>query len=195
MAPITCKVVDAANRGQPGVYVVLECKDQLHRGIATLDSLTDEDGGISLWFPTPLPGRTDEMEPQIVDSNSIPRVSLTFFPHTISSTCPGPFLSIHTDLYLRAGECHGITLHLDPAPRLEHSSFRVASPFDMFNSATGRSSDPEPEQSVPSPLLLPPPVSPMRASSMAMDNVFSPTGKRGQKRKLEDDPQTPNKRR
>ncbi|KJK84682.1 hypothetical protein H633G_11618 [Metarhizium anisopliae BRIP 53284] len=97
MAPITCKVVDANNRGRPGVYVVLECKDQLHRGIATLESLTDEDGGISLWFPTPSPGRTDDVEPQIVDSSNIPRVSLTFFPHTVPSTCPGPFLSIHTD--------------------------------------------------------------------------------------------------
>ncbi|KAK8932982.1 hypothetical protein MGU_06907 [Metarhizium guizhouense ARSEF 977] len=134
MAPITCKVIDTTNRGQPGVYVVLECKDQQHHVIATLESVTDEDGGVSLWFLTPSQGRTDEVEPQIVDSRVIPRVSLTFFPHAPLSTCPDPFLSVQTDLYLDREECHGIILYLDPNPRLEHCPFPVASPLTQVPS-------------------------------------------------------------
>ncbi|KAF5136455.1 hypothetical protein E5D57_000217 [Metarhizium anisopliae] len=196
MAPITCKVVDANNRGRPGVYVVLECKDQLHRGIATLESLTDEDGGISLWFPTPSPGRTDDVEPQIVDSSNIPRVSLTFFPHTVPSTCPGPFLSIHTDLYLQGDECHGITLYLDPHPRLEHSPVPVASPLNKFAAAAVSTQEPQQDLSTPSPLLLPPPVSQnSRPSPMLLNGMHCHNGSRGQKRKAEDYPQSPNKRR
>lgn len=199
MAPITCKVVDSTNRGQSGVYVVLECKDQMHRGFATLEALTDEDGGISLWSPTPSPGRTDEVEPQIIDNSTIPRVSLTFFPHaTLSSTCPAPFLSIHTDLYLQGDECHGIILHLGPNPRLEHSSFPVASPLDMFTAAINTVSTCQPHEilSIPSPLMLPPAVSPMsRVPPMLEDGMGNHDGKRGKKRKLEEDLHTPNKRR
>ncbi|KAM4063823.1 hypothetical protein HRG_012523 [Hirsutella rhossiliensis] len=161
MAPLTCKVVDTSYQGLPGVHVIIDGRDQLYRSITKLESLIDDDGEITIWFPLPSVGRSEAIAPQIVDTAMLPRVSLTFFPQGNFTTPLAPWLSIHTDLYLPGNEWHGVTLCLGQAPRLEYSPYPVANPLEMM--ALGLYKEPavpnaQIHESTPSPLLLPSPI-------------------------------------
>jgi hypothetical protein len=160
MAPFTCRVVDSHVVGVAGVHVMLDCRDQQHRAIARFESVTDEDGGISFWFPLPSIGEAGEIEPEVVDTLVVPRITLKFLPGNFHHTGVGggPWLSIVTDLYLAGKSDHGVILHLEDSPRLEHTLYPVSGPVSLSMptaslpplAALSRS---------PSPLRLPPQVS------------------------------------
>lgn len=128
MAPLTCRVIDTLHSGVKGVGVVLECRDRFYNLLGRLESITDGDGGVCTWYST-TPPSVGEIEPRIVDTATIPRVSLTFYPHYHS---PAPWISVRTDLFLSAETCHGIILHLETNPRLEHTTYPVAGPMESI---------------------------------------------------------------
>lgn len=140
---------------------MIDCRDECYRPLTKLESLTDEDGGIIVWFPRPSPERVVATAPQIVDTSKMPRVSLTFFPGGNTTIPIAPWLSIHTDLYLSGDEWHGITLYMGQAPRLEYSPYPVANPAGI--TVLGLYEEPNVSNApvrdtTPSPLLLPSPV-------------------------------------
>ncbi|KJZ71419.1 hypothetical protein HIM_09207 [Hirsutella minnesotensis 3608] len=158
MAPLTCRVIDAHRKGIPDVHVILDCRDQFHRSVSKFESLTDQDGSIIIWFPIPTSGHMGTIEPQAVDTTTNPRVSLHFFPE---GSLAAPWVALHTDLYLRSNQWHGVVLALQPAPRFEYSPYPVANPQDLL--ALGLcgevgGQDRSQPLSTPSPLVLPSPV-------------------------------------
>jgi len=157
MAPFTCKVVDAFERGLPGVLAVLDCRDEMYNNFAILESNSDENGDILVWFPMTFGERA--LKAQTMDTAITPRMSLTFYPDNGSIPPASPWISIQADLYLPGEGEHKIILHVEQTPRLEYSPRFGRTAADM----TARSLEKPPAFSAtptlePPPVLLPSPV-------------------------------------
>ncbi|PTB34932.1 hypothetical protein M441DRAFT_96851, partial [Trichoderma asperellum CBS 433.97] len=154
MAPITCKVVDAHGHGVQGVRVTLDCRNRFRNHTMKLESLTDAQGGISFWYPSPVSHDFSALEPQIVDAVVIPYVALTFYPRPQLVAPQGPWLGIRADLFLPSMTSHGVVLHLEESPRLEYTPYPVSGPIGRLM-ASPQALD---ILRTPSPLQLPPPL-------------------------------------
>jgi hypothetical protein len=148
-----------------------------------MDAMTGDDGWICAWLPMIHP-LDDNIEPQIVDTKDVPRVSLAFIPHSHPTA---PWLSIRADLYLSGVACHGVVLHLGEGPRLE---YLVQSAMDSTDRAgvAPQSRDlrtPSPFQ-LSSPMIIP--AQSHEASedqSNAAGEIAAEKSTAGRKRKLE----------
>lgn len=114
----TCKVVDAFARGLPGVLAVLDCRDEMYNNFAILESNSEENGDILVWFPTTFGERA--FKAQTMDTAITPRMSLAFYPDNGSIPPASPWISIQTDLYLPGEGEYKIILHVEQTPRLEY---------------------------------------------------------------------------
>ena len=181
MAPFTCKVVDALERGLPGVLAVLDCRDEMYNNFAILESNSDENGDILVWFPTTFGERA--FKAQTMDTAITPRMSLTFYPDNGSIPPASPWISIQTDLYLPGEGEHKIILHVEQTPRLEYSPRFGSTEADM----TATSFEKPPAFSAahhtlePPPLLLPSPVTAHSCRRGDMDSSHDPLASGGQK--------------
>lgn len=183
MAPLICRVVDIFNIGVKGVHVLLECRDEFYNCVARLDAMTGDDGWICAWLPMIHPS-DDDIEPQIVDTTDVPRVSLAFIPHSHPTA---PWLSIRADLYLSGMACHGVILHLEESPRLEYLAQSVTDSTDRAGVAP-QSRD----LRTPSPFLLSSPIiAPAQGCEASEDQsdatreIAAEKSTAGRKRKLE----------
>ncbi|KZZ88809.1 hypothetical protein AAL_08010 [Moelleriella libera RCEF 2490] len=128
MTPLTCRVVDVQSKGIPGVPIMLEQLDDHYQSVASYESMTDQDGGVAFWFPFPAVRDGVVLEPIMLDASSTTHVTLRFLPWEIKDCPEAPWLSVCTDLFLSTDFDHGVTLHLEASPRLEHTIFPVAGP-------------------------------------------------------------------
>lgn len=171
MAPITCKVVDGYGHGVQGVRVTLDCRNRFRNHTMKLESFTDEQGGISFWYPSPVSHDFSALEPQIVDAVMIPYVALTFHPRSQLMPPQGPWLSIRADLYLPSMASHGVVLHLEESPRLEYTPYPVSGSMGQLM-ASPQALD---ILRTPSPLQLPPPLLSGSSYSSSSDDDLEPT--------------------
>ncbi len=96
MAPITCLILDSLGQPLPGTRVTLRCQ---HPSLymSTFESITDADGGISMWFPVESPCSSGLLQPRFLDTALLHMVSLSFSVRWCPKTA-FPTRLIHADL-------------------------------------------------------------------------------------------------
>ncbi|KAJ3497939.1 hypothetical protein NLG97_g1517 [Lecanicillium saksenae] len=153
MAPITCQILDSAGRGIRGVQVTLHCDTVLSRSFLTFESITDEDGGISMWFNSGADSRFAQLQPRLLDTSLLHGARLTLLTHP-SNRSSGPQNMVRADLQLLSDLLPAVKVHLDHTPRIEYMTEAVASPVNEWYQDDNQ----PPRLQAVSPLQLPAPL-------------------------------------
>jgi hypothetical protein len=77
MTPIKLQVVDCVGSGKKGLRATLHCLDSSLQPIVEFDSITDDDGEISRWFPRNSVTEAGRLEPRLLDTSLLGRVALS----------------------------------------------------------------------------------------------------------------------
>ncbi|OAA71736.1 hypothetical protein LEL_08971 [Akanthomyces lecanii RCEF 1005] len=175
MAPVTCQLLDMQGRGVRGIQVTLYCETVFSHKVLEFRSLTDEDGGISMWFSSLSNYRATQLEPRLLDTSLLQDAQLTLFADSSRPNTPRNMACIN--LQLLSDALPAVIIHLAGTPQIEYRAQAVASPVNEWYHNVNQNAD---QPQAISPLQLPSPL-------VRLDPAAAPSINRKRKRDTEAD--------